>query len=149
MEVARVRGKHERPARPFGAEETLRDTIAAPLPPCERGDYDDRGVTAARRAVRGNLGSSVDAREGDDLRRGQSSTRRATKRLLPRLPPLRRTTPPPPPPSSYPAGLSAREAEVLKLAADGFSNARVAEGILLSASTIDRHFETPPTPGLR
>ncbi|MGH3146635.1 MAG: tetratricopeptide repeat protein, partial [Rubrobacter sp.] len=46
-EVACARGNHERATRLFGAGEALHETIAAPLPPCERADY-DRGVATAR-----------------------------------------------------------------------------------------------------
>lgn len=47
-----------------------------------------------------------------------------------------------PPPSGYPAGLSAREAEVLRLVARGLTNAQVAERLYLSPRTIDQHLRS-------
>src|SRR5918997_140629 len=42
----------------------------------------------------------------------------------------------------YPAGLSAREAEVLRLVATGLTNAEVAEKLFLSSRTIDWHMSS-------
>ncbi len=42
----------------------------------------------------------------------------------------------------YPAGLSAREVEVLRLVADGLTNAQVAERLFLSPRTINAHLTT-------
>ncbi|HEV2128193.1 MAG TPA: response regulator transcription factor, partial [Thermomicrobiales bacterium] len=47
-----------------------------------------------------------------------------------------------PPPSDrieYPAGLSAREVEVLQLVAVGMTNAQVADRLFLSRRTVDAH----------
>ena len=49
----------------------------------------------------------------------------------------RSTTPDTATPETYPAGLSAREAEVLRLIATGLTNAEVAEKFFLSSRTID------------
>jgi len=43
---------------------------------------------------------------------------------------------------AYPAGLSAREVEVLRLVADGLTNAQVAERLFLSPHTINAHLTT-------
>src|SRR5918998_468874 len=42
-------------------------------------------------------------------------------------------------PAPYPAGLSAREADVLRLVANGLTNAEVAEKLFLSPRTVDWH----------
>jgi DNA-binding CsgD family transcriptional regulator len=42
----------------------------------------------------------------------------------------------------YPAGLSAREAEVLRLVAQGLTNAQVADRLSLSPRTVDRHLNS-------
>ncbi len=45
-------------------------------------------------------------------------------------------------PKSYPAGLSAREAEVLRLVAAGMTNAEVAKELFLSSRTVDWHLNS-------
>ena len=51
-------------------------------------------------------------------------------------------TPEPAAPKAYPAGLSAREAEVLRLVATGLTNAEVAEKLFLSSRTVDWHLSS-------
>ncbi|HEX5503257.1 MAG TPA: AAA family ATPase [Thermomicrobiales bacterium] len=53
-----------------------------------------------------------------------------------------RLTPTATPAPAYPAGLSAREAEVLRLVAQGLTNAQVAERLYLSPRTIDQHLRS-------
>ena len=49
------------------------------------------------------------------------------------------TAPGPTAPETYPAGLSAREAQVLRLVAAGMTNAEVAKDLFLSSRTVDWH----------
>jgi non-specific serine/threonine protein kinase len=51
-------------------------------------------------------------------------------------------TPEPAAPKAYPAGLSAREAEVLRLVASGLTNAEVAKELFLSSRTVDWHLNS-------
>ena len=51
-------------------------------------------------------------------------------------------TPEPAAPEAYPAGLSAREGEVLRLVATGLTNAEVAEKLFLSTRTVDWHLSS-------
>jgi DNA-binding NarL/FixJ family response regulator len=48
-------------------------------------------------------------------------------------------TPPANRPPSYPAGLTAREVEVLRLVAQGLSDAQVAEHLVVSPRTVTTH----------
>lgn len=45
----------------------------------------------------------------------------------------------PPPSEEYPAGLSAREVEVLKLVAKGMTNAQIATELYISPRTVNAH----------
>ena len=54
----------------------------------------------------------------------------------------RSTTPEPAAPETYPAGLSSREVEVLRLAATGLTNAEVAEKLFVSSRTVDWHMSS-------
>ncbi len=45
-------------------------------------------------------------------------------------------------PPTYPAGLSAREAEVLKLVARGLTNAQIAKELFISPNTVNRHLNS-------
>jgi DNA-binding NarL/FixJ family response regulator len=49
--------------------------------------------------------------------------------------------PPPPAPkaSTFPAGLTAREVEVLHLLAQGFSDAQIAEHLVISVRTVNHY----------
>jgi predicted ATPase/DNA-binding CsgD family transcriptional regulator len=49
---------------------------------------------------------------------------------------------PAPSKSSYPAGLSPREAEVLKLVASGLTNAQIARELFISPRTVERHLNS-------
>jgi DNA-binding NarL/FixJ family response regulator len=51
----------------------------------------------------------------------------------------RSTTPEPTAPETYPAGLSAREVDVLRLVAQGLTNAEVAERLFISSRTVGWH----------
>jgi DNA-binding NarL/FixJ family response regulator len=46
------------------------------------------------------------------------------------------------PASEYPAGLTSREVEVLKLVAEGLTNAQIAERLYLSPRTVHRHLSS-------
>ncbi|MGN6814248.1 MAG: helix-turn-helix transcriptional regulator [Thermomicrobiales bacterium] len=47
-----------------------------------------------------------------------------------------------PTPSAYPGGLTAREVEVLRLVAQGLTNAQVADRLFLSPRTVGRHLDS-------
>lgn len=59
------------------------------------------------------------------------------RRTAPQVPPP--TTTPTTSPITYPAGLSAREVEVLCLVAKGLTNAEIAQQLVLSTKTVAAH----------
>jgi DNA-binding NarL/FixJ family response regulator len=45
-------------------------------------------------------------------------------------------------PPAYPAGLSVREAEVLKLVTRGLTNAQIGQELFISPNTVNRHLSS-------
>jgi predicted ATPase/DNA-binding SARP family transcriptional activator/DNA-binding CsgD family transcriptional regulator len=133
-EVACTRGHLERTARLFGAAETLRETIAAPIPPCERADH-DRNVSVAR----AGLGEEVFARA---RARGRAMTLDvALQYALSDQAPTTVSSPTRQRPSARrkPAALTRREEEISALVAQGLTNREVASELVISEHTAATH----------
>ncbi len=124
-------------ARLWGAAEGLREAIGSPLPPIERAAY-EHAVAAAR----GQLGEHAFAvvwavgramtleqvlvAQGPPMmptpNQGESSPAHMAKAS-----------------STSPAGLTAREMEVLRLVVQGLTDAQVAEQLVISPRTVNWH----------
>lgn len=116
----------------WGAVESLRETLGAPIPSGEHASYD-----SAVAAVRTQLGEKAFAStwaEGrtmtpEQVMVGQEqvtvplSSNAVSTESLP----------------SYPAGLSAREVDVLRLIAEGLTNTQIAEQLVISPLTVNTH----------
>ncbi len=132
-EVVAAQQKLARAAQLWGAAEALREAIGVPIPPVELADY-ERSLSAARvhlgeRAsaaawVQGRAMTPEQALEA----RGQKSTPSSTTTVAP--------------PQTYPDGLTPREVEVLRLVAKGFTDAQVAEALVLSPRTVHAHISS-------
>jgi len=124
-------------ARLWGAAEALRDTMGAPLPPLERPDYEH--ATAIARTALGAGAFTAAWTEGRTLTPEQALEARGPVTIpapLPsRQPSTMKAVPAPPPP--YPGGLTAREVEVLRLVAQGLTDAQVAEKLVISRRTVN------------
>lgn len=158
-EVVAVQGDCLLAARVFGAGETLRESIGANLLTAYIDAY-ERAVAAARAGLSQEDFAAAWA-EGRTMSPGQVLA--ALKQ--PAMPPQdlmvpqtvasssRSTTgmmggaeadqsPASSRQQAYPAGLSEREVEVLRLVAQGLSDAQVAERLILSARTINSHLRS-------
>ena len=139
--VLAMRGDHERAARLFGAGEALREAIGAAVLPFYKDDY-DRGVAVAQ-AQLGEEAFAAAWAQGRAMTPEQAREYALSREEKPAPgAPASATTTTLAQTSSYPAGLSAREAEVLKLVARGLTNAQVAQELFISPHTVNRHLNS-------
>jgi DNA-binding CsgD family transcriptional regulator len=126
-------------ARLWGAAETLRSQIGAPLPPAQRSGY-ARSVEAARSSLDGKAFAAAWAE-------GQAMTSAQVLAAL-ELPMISSLSPEPtqgaptlaPPAKVSPTdGFTAREVEILRLVAQGKTDAQVAEQLVISPRTVNWH----------
>ena len=117
-------------ARLWGAAQTIRDTIGAPMPPVDRVDY-ERAVAA----VHARLGKEAFAAAWAEGRTMTPEEAIAAQGRLATPQPTTSTAQPP----AYPAGLTAREMEVLRLVAQGLTSAQIAEQLVISLLTVNTH----------
>ncbi len=131
----------ERSARLFGAAEALFDAMGQVAEPVDRTEYDRNAAMA-----RAQLGDEAFAAA---WAKGRTTT--VEQAIAHALEPPPETPPAPPPPTApqpavaaaaYPAGLTAREVEVLRLVVQGLTDAQVAERLVLSAHTVHAHLRS-------
>jgi predicted ATPase/DNA-binding CsgD family transcriptional regulator len=113
-----------------GAAETLRATLNEALPPVVRAGY-ERSVAAVRSCL-GERDFANAWAEGRTMTPEQALAAQGRTRLPQ---PITTVTPSP----AYPAGLTAREVEVLRLVAKGLTNAQIAHELVLSEKTVANH----------
>lgn len=128
-EVVAAQRKLAWAAQLWGASEALRDVIGIPIPPVQRADY-ERSVAAAR-AHLGEKPFAVAWTQGHSMTPEQAL---ATKGQKPTPTPRTPVTSP-----VYPAGLTVREVEVLRLVAAGLTDLQIAEKLILSPRTVHTH----------
>ena len=120
-------------AQLWGAAEAIRDVTGVPIPLLARAEY-ERSVSSARV----HLGEKAFAAAWGQGRSMTPKQAFAAKGLKPAPTPTATVTTPP----TYPDGLTAREVEVLRLVAKGFTDARVAEALVLSPRTVHAHLSS-------
>jgi predicted ATPase/DNA-binding NarL/FixJ family response regulator len=125
-----IRGDHERATRLFGVAGGAREAVGVSMMPSVRAEY-DRGVATARAGL-GEAAFDAAWAEGKTM-----PPERAVQYALEQPPKPEDTVS-----ASYPAGLSPREAEVLKLVAQGLTNAQIASELFISPNTVNRHLNS-------
>ena len=126
--VTGLQGEPARAARLWGAAEALGESAAVPLVPLIHSHYDYEGHVAAARSQLGEEAFSTAWSEGR-----QMTPEEAIEYALEEPPEDTE------PSETYPAGLSTREVEVLKLVANGMTNAQIAQELYISPRTVNAH----------
>jgi predicted ATPase/DNA-binding CsgD family transcriptional regulator len=129
--VAALRDRPERAARLWGSAETLREEVGVLLSLWAHMPTDFQGRLAATRSQLDHDSWEAAWSEGRTI-----TLDRAVEYALEQEEPSLPSTPTLP---SYPADLSAREVEVLRLVASGMTNAQVAKELYISPRTVNAH----------
>lgn len=133
--LAQVALAQERPAwaaRLCGCAEVLRETMDGPLPPIERPTHAD--AVAASRAHLGEKLFALIWAEGRAMTPQQACTARES--ALPQQASALSKSP------IYPLGLTSREVDILRLVAEGLTDAQVGEKRVLSPRTVSAHLRS-------
>jgi len=128
-----AQGAPRHAARLWGSAEVLREVMGTPLHPVYQANYEQ--VRAQVRATLGEQAFRTAWTEGRSVTPEQALAAREGPEGATSMPQLPSAAQPP----SYPAGLTAREVEVLRLIAQGWTDAQIAEHLVISPRTVNRH----------
>lgn len=117
-------------AQLWGAAASVREQMGAPLPPVFRPAYEE--AVAAARAALGGQGFAAAWAEGRAMTPEQVLAAQGQPRRPKPAPPARPVT-------AAPDGLTSREVEVLRLVAQGLTDAQIAERLIISPRTVNNH----------
>ena len=131
-EVVAAQHKLAWAAQLWGTADALRDALGVSILPIELADY-ERSLSAARVHL-GDRAFAVAWAQGRAMTPQQALAAQGHK---PTPTPTTAMTP-----STYPAGLTAREVEVLRLLAGGLTNQQVAGKLVLSPRTVHAHISS-------
>jgi len=120
-------------ARLWGAAEVLREVMGVPIHPVYRTSYEQ--ATAQACTTLGEQAFRTAWAQGRSMTPEQVLAAREGPEVATNMP----QPPAPTPPPTYPAGLTAREVEVLRLLARGWTDAQIAEHLVISPRTVNRH----------
>ncbi len=137
--VVSAQGEPAWAARLYGAVEALRDALSVPIPPVNRAEY-ERSV-AATRAHLGEQAFAAAWAEGRTMTPELALAAQGKAMIPTPMPAILSSASPEKSPTS-PAGLTAREVEVLRLLATGLTDAQIAKHLVLSLHTVHAHLRT-------
>ena len=121
----------------WGAADALRETIRVPIPLIERAEY-ERSITTARTRL-GEQDFVVAWEVGHTMTPEQAITSKGNAVIAPLAAPATTSSSAYPPPSTHPAGLTAREVEVLRLVARGLTSGEIALELKIREKTVAHH----------
>jgi predicted ATPase/DNA-binding CsgD family transcriptional regulator len=123
-------------ARLWGSAEVLREVMGTPIHPVYRANYEQ--AIAQARAMLGEQAFRTAWAEGRSMTPEQALAAQEPEMIPaggPGVPQPPATTQTP----TYPAGLTEREVEILRLLAQGWTDAQIAEHLVISPRTVNRH----------
>ncbi len=136
--VVAAQGEPAWAAQLWGAAESLREVTGSPIPPVERADY-ERSIAAARNQL-GEKSFAAAWAEGRTLAPEQALAAQGPTMGSSSSSMGERTTVPPATSTvTYPDGLTSREVEVLRLVAQGLTDAQIADLLIISPRTVNSH----------
>ena len=124
-------------ARLWGSAEAQREAIGAPIYPVYRASYEH--AVALVRATLGEQAFRTAWAEGWCLTPEQVLATTSTTQVPAQVPLSSSPIAPAKKPVTFPAGLTAREVEVLRLLAQGWTDVQIAEYLVISPRTVNHH----------
>ena len=135
--VVAAQGEPTWAARLWGTAQAQREAYRIPLPPIYRADYEQ--AVASTRAQLGEKTFAAAWAEGRAMTLDEVLAAQGPVTVPTPAPAEPSSTPPARSSPTYPGGLTAREVEVLRLVAQGLTDAKIAEQLVIRPFTVNNH----------